>query len=180
MLPREAHTPLTQIIHRPANALKELIENSLDAGSTLIKIALKEGGLKTLQIQDNGCGVRVSLSKLYARCSIFSDFFCPPKARRYATASSALRHVQASRLFRPLTHDDVWLPRRSLGEHQLRQCLDARSEQAQSRRLCTQRLVRQRSSRSAQGGPVVCSKAVSRQRWDAHHGRGSLLQCATA
>lgn len=46
-----------EIIQRPANAVKELLENALDARSTRIAVVAKEGGLKSLSIQDNGCGI---------------------------------------------------------------------------------------------------------------------------
>ncbi|TVY19455.1 DNA mismatch repair protein Mlh1 [Lachnellula arida] len=46
-----------EIIVAPMHALKELIENAVDAGSTSLEVLIKEGGLKLLQITDNGHGI---------------------------------------------------------------------------------------------------------------------------
>ncbi|MRT92194.1 DNA mismatch repair endonuclease MutL [Ancylomarina sp. 16SWW S1-10-2] len=53
-----------EVVQRPASVVKELVENAIDAGSTSIKINLKDAGKTLIQIIDNGCGMSATDARL--------------------------------------------------------------------------------------------------------------------
>ena len=71
-----------EVVQRPSSALKEMIENSIDAHATNIVVSISHGGLKQMQIQDNGDGILVLV--LFAHYTQKEDL--PILCERYTTS----------------------------------------------------------------------------------------------
>ncbi|MCL2401143.1 MAG: DNA mismatch repair endonuclease MutL [Oscillospiraceae bacterium] len=53
-----------EVVERPASVVKELIENSIDAGATVITVEISSGGMTYMRVTDNGCGIAPEDAKL--------------------------------------------------------------------------------------------------------------------
>ncbi len=70
-----------EVIERPASAVKELVENSVDAGASRIVVEIEEGGLKKIRVLDDGVGISESDARLAferhatSKLSVLDDLF---------------------------------------------------------------------------------------------------------
>ena len=70
VLPKEIYQLIAagEVVERPSSVVKEMIENSLDAGAKNITLEIKNGGSTYIRITDDGCGIERRQSREPPRC----------------------------------------------------------------------------------------------------------------
>ncbi|XP_061337370.1 DNA mismatch repair protein MLH1 isoform X2 [Gastrolobium bilobum] len=127
-----------EVIQRPVSAVKELVENSLDAASTSINLHIKDGGLKLIQVSDDGHGIRFEDLPILcerhttSKLSAFEDLQCMKSMgfRGEALASMTyVGHVTVTTITEGQLHGYRVSYRDGVMEHEPRPCAAVKGTQ---------------------------------------------------
>lgn len=147
-----------EVIQRPVSAVKELVENSLDASSTSINVAVKDGGLKLIQVSDDGHGIRYEDLPILcerhttSKLSNFEDLQCIKSMgfRGEALASMTyVGHVTVTTITRGQLHGYRVSYRDGVMEHEPKACAAVKGTQIMVENLFYNMIARRKTLQSS-------------------------------